>query len=96
MDLNNLLPDAGTRGCGYSFNQFYEHYTNTLTDVSDSYFLGYVPPTEIPSTAFPTKPSYNSDTDEILFDSITKNNVPVGYVRGYNTEWTSNAFKFNE
>lgn len=96
MDLNNLLPDAGTRGCGYNANQFYEHYTNTLTDVSDSYFLGYVAPTEVPSTAFPTKPSYNSETDEILFDSVSKNNAAVGYVRGNNTEWISNAFKFSD
>lgn len=95
MDKNNLFQNMYSWGCGYTYNQYTEKCANriTQTGVSDSYFLGYVSPEDLPSTTFPTKVYFDDDNDIITFESASKNNAMIGYCRYTGYDYSGFAFK---
>lgn len=99
MDKNNLQPRAGVIYFGRDgrANELSCEYTNDISSigVSDSYFLGYVSPTVLPSTAFTTKAykvGNDPQTEEYVLEPVSKNNAAIGYDRLTNVQY-SGAFK---
>lgn len=99
MDINNLQPSVGTIYFGRNghSNELSCGYTNAISSigVSDSYFLGYVSPDMLPSTAFTTKAykeGNDPQTEEYVFEPVSKNNAAFGYDRLTNVQF-SDAFK---
>ena len=100
MDLNNLYPTQYTNGVGYTYNQFTNKRTDTIANagVSDSYFLGYVDPTLLPSAIFSTKVFFEDndthDNGTIIIESASKNNALIGYCDSSVTEFSYYAIGF--